>query len=193
MFFYNLEIKMKTEEQTKYYNTPGEVLKKIKSRIYDLSVSYDSNEYMRVKDNFIAFINEMNENFKILKNEPSKSNFNDDENCVQKYQPYTKKEIKHYKKNVFHLIHFIQNFDDIFLNTTTHSELITLSLLISLSKSEFFYNSIDDFLFLISLYNKILNIIKTFPTKKCLAQSTKEKSNSQCQNFLRLISLLLKM
>ena len=67
MFFYNLEIKMKTEEQTKYYNTPGEVLKKIKSRIYDLSVSYDSNEYMRVKDNFIAFINEMNENFKILK------------------------------------------------------------------------------------------------------------------------------
>ena len=64
MFFYNLEIKMKTEEQTKYYNTPGEVLKKIKSRIYDLSVSYDSNEYMRVKDNFIAFINEMNENFK---------------------------------------------------------------------------------------------------------------------------------
>ena len=101
MFFYNLEIKMKTEEQTKYYNTPGEVLKKIKSRIYDLSVSYDSNEYMRVKDNFIAFINEMNENFKILKNEPSKSNFNDDENCVQKYQPYTKKEIKHYKKNFF--------------------------------------------------------------------------------------------
>ena len=168
MFFYNLEIKMKTEEQTKYYNTPGEVLKKIKSRIYDLSVSYDSNEYMRVKDNFIAFINEMNENFKILKNEPSKSNFNDDENCVQKYQPYTKKEIKHYKKNVFHLIHFIQNFDDIFLNTTTHSELITLSLLISLSKSEFFYNSIDDFLFLISLYNKILNIIKTFPYKEVL-------------------------
>ena len=48
MFFYNLEIKMKTEEQTKYYNTPGEVLKKIKSRIYDLSVSYDSNESMRV-------------------------------------------------------------------------------------------------------------------------------------------------
>ena len=61
MFFYNLEIKMKTEEQTKYYNTPGEVLKKIKSRIFDLSVSYDSNEYMRVKDNFIALINEISE------------------------------------------------------------------------------------------------------------------------------------
>lgn len=156
------------EENVNYYNTPEEVLKKIKSKIYNLSVCYDNSEYIQTTEIFIAFINEMNENLKILNNEPSHFDEEDEENYIKKYQPYTKKEIKHFKKIVFHLLHYIHNYDDFFLNKETKSYLITFSLMISFTKCEFLYKSYDDFYFLISLYNKILNIMKTFPDKEIL-------------------------
>ena len=40
--------------------------------------------------------------------------------------------------------------------------------MISFTKCEYLYKSYDDFYFLISLYNKILNIMKTFPSKEIL-------------------------
>ena len=156
----------------KMESTPKKMLNKIKEMVVSLSVFYERQKYLEVKNKLLQFISEINDNERPcsnpLNNSMNINNEYDDESERKTFKLFLPEEISQFKISIFRILQFISNNEDVFYSNDNRSIMITLDLLIAITKYKVLFQKIEDKFFKISLFNKILCIFKIFPPKDIL-------------------------
>lgn len=155
----------------KMESTPKKMLNKIKEMIISLSIFYEREKYLEVKNKLLQIISEINDNEKTcLKPLNNSMNINNeyDESERKTFKLFLPNEIVKFKISLFHILHYISNNEDVFYSKDNKSIMITLDLLIEITKHNVLFKKVKDLFFKISLFNKILCIFKMLHSKDIL-------------------------